>query len=737
MTTALDLLAADSARSRAASALAAPVAKSITAQQFASGADLDGLAAPGRLVAPMAQSTWVMRAITIKTGELANAPIEFYAGEQEYKDAAFSEFWRAPFRAANGGRLSLAQGEAWLATWLDLEGECFLVLDDLWLIGTGRVRQPSPILIAAPARMRHVVRGGELIGWVYTDAAGHQVPLLPEQVIHYALPNPYDLWRGLAPLSPMLNAVESDVAAGIYIRNLMRNNGDQGVYVVAKDGSMLTTEQREQITSVLRAKRAARMRGQFIPTFLGGQIEITDPKAQAPDANLQATRLASRHEIFIGLGVPASMADVQASYSIGSASDRYQLITGTCQPLGRLLCGLLSMLATRTAGRAIEAEHDWDNHQVMQEVRRSRTDVALKLWGTGMPMEKVSEYLDLGLPKYAGWDRGYLPFSVTEVGGADAVPPAADPTLAENPPEDTPEVAQIRALILLRQRSRQEPTCTADSAPVCTCGTGDLVTLADRDPAEIKLWSMIMRVRRQQEKQYKSRLSRVLFDARSEVLRALDGYQPAEKSADGIVAKGAVTDFLFSLEKFTAKLSAAFRSQAALTLQASGNQLYEELGRDDPFTYPSADVLEFVRARENKIGGASKRIHEKIKETLEEGITAGDTQAELAARVKEAFNGLDDGRAITIAQTEAQAAFAQGRQVAMEAAGIEYKQWLTSGNPNTRATHAACNGQVVRIDERFEVPPGSGVYLDHPGDPTGPADEVINCHCVSIPVEKP
>lgn len=737
MRTALDLLAADSARTRAAVGSAAPVAKSITAQQFASGSDLDGVAAPGRLVAPMAQSTWVMRAISIKTGELANAPIEFYSGEQEYKEAAFAEFWRAPFRAANGGRLSLAQGEAWLATWLDLEGECFLVLDDIWLIGTGRVRQPSPILIAAPSRMRHVVQGGELVGWVYTDAAGHQVPLLPEQVVHHALPNPYDLWRGLAPLSPMLNAVESDVAAGLYVRNLMRNNGDQGVYVVAKDGSMLTTEQREQITSVLRAKRAARMAGQFIPTFLGGQIEITDPKAQAPDANLQATRLASRHEIFIGLGVPASMADVQASYSIGSASDRYQLITGTCQPLGRLLCGLLSMLATRTAGREIEAEHDWDNHQVMQEVRRSRTDVALKLWGTGMPMEKVSEYLDLGLPKYAGWDRGYLPFSVTEVGGADAVPPAADPTLAETPIEDTPEVAQIRALLALRRRSHQAPACSAGTAPVCTCGTGELVTLADRDPAEVARWSTIMRVRRQQEKQYKSRLSRVLFDARSEVLRALDGYQPAEKSAGGVVAKGAVTDFLFSLEKFTAKLSAAFRAQAALTLQASGNQLYEELGRDDPFTYPSAEVLEFVRARENKIGGASKRIHEKIKETLEEGITAGDTQAELAGRVKEAFNGLDDGRAITIAQTEAQAAFAQGRQVAMEAAGIEYKQWLTSGNPNTRATHAACNGQVVRIDERFEVPPGSGVYLDHPGDPTGPADEVINCHCVSIPVEKP
>lgn len=729
-----------SVRSFALRQIGSLVAKSIGSAAWARGDDLDGLAATTKLVAPYAQSTWVMRAIALKTGELSNAPLKFYRGEEEYEEPGFTGFWSAPFLGRAGQRLALAEGDGWLSTWLDLEGEAFLLLDDVWLTSVGRVRTPSPLIIAPPRCMRHVVQGGKLIGWVYTDAGGRQHPLVPEQVIHRSLPNPYDDFRGLAPLAPMLNAVEADVAAGAYVRNLMRNNGDQGVYVVAKDGAQLTQAQQDQIADVLRAKRAARMRGQFIPTFLGGQIEITDPKAQAPDANLNATRLASRHEIFIGLGVPASMADVQASYSVGSASDRYQLITGTCQPLGRLLAGMLSPLASRTAGVAIEAEHDWDDHQVMQEVRRARADVAIKFWGSGMPMKAVSEYLDLGLPEFPGWERGYLPFSVTEVGAPEAKP-ATDPAMAEKPetgdqkPEsesDDPSVAMLRALILTRRRSAPS-TVHRQPSTGCACAGHAAEQRADRDPKEVALWSQLIQVRKQAEKQYKSRLSRELFAARAEVLRRIEASYAPQKAA-GPILRSAATDLLFDLSKFTDALVASFRKQSALSLQASGDHLYEELGRDDPFTFPPADVLEYVRSRESKISGASEAVHARIKETLEQGIIDGDTTAELAARVKEEFNGIGDGRAITIAQTEAGSAYARGRAVAMESAGIEWKQWLTSGNPSVRPAHAEANGQLRKLTEPFLV---GGEELDHPGAETGSPENVINCHCVSIPVEGP
>ena len=47
-------------------------------------------------------------------------------------------------------------------------------------------------------------------------------------------------------------------------------------------------------------------------------------------------------------------------------------------------------------------------------------------------------------------------------------------------------------------------------------------------------------------------------------------------------------------------------------------------------------------------------------------------------------------------------------------------------------SHRAANGQTVGIHEDFIV---GGAALAFPGDPAGPPEEVINCRCVSVPVE--
>jgi uncharacterized protein with gpF-like domain len=54
---------------------------------------------------------------------------------------------------------------------------------------------------------------------------------------------------------------------------------------------------------------------------------------------------------------------------------------------------------------------------------------------------------------------------------------------------------------------------------------------------------------------------------------------------------------------------------------------------------------------------------------------------------------------------------------------------LSSGLPNVRQTHLIADGQVRRIDEPFVV---GSARLMYPGDESGPPEEVINCHCVTI-----
>jgi hypothetical protein len=91
-------------------------------------------------------------------------------------------------------------------------------------------------------------------------------------------------------------------------------------------------------------------------------------------------------------------------------------------------------------------------------------------------------------------------------------------------------------------------------------------------------------------------------------------------------------------------------------------------------------------------------------------------------------------RAERIARTESAAAVNGGTyeaHVTRAAATGERvrKQWMATGDERVRGSHAAANGQVRDLSQPFDV---GGSDLLFPGDPHGPAHEVINCRCALL-----
>ena len=720
---------------------------------FLRGEDMDEPALRRGLLRPYARSPWIMQAIQKIALPVSAVPVEFYevSGEEaEVKDAAFDAFWRAPAIDTAGGRLPLADANAALVGWWKLSGEFFLVLDATW---TGRflpIAARSPFLIARPDKMRHILDGDRIVGWCLTDAKGKQITLLPEQVIHRKRFNPYDAYRGLSEFEAASLTAESDYLAAQFGKNLNAANGDQGVYVVAKQG-ITDDAQREQIEAALMEKQRRQQAGLPTVTFVNGDVAVQDPQIRGFDVTTLTSRLQNRQEIAVAFGLPASSFEVKAAYSIGSASDEYQVIANVSKPTAAILAGAFSVVGSRLLNREVEACFDWDDHPTMQAVRRERIDTALKLWGTGMPMDEVSDYLDLGLPEYPGSDVGYLPFSVSPVDTAPADPtlpaPGADVPPVEAEPAD-PIEAMKRALRCVRTSSKltapSSQLVPADPlAMFCCAAHGEIHAKAgtERDPKRVARWRAAMAERRKTVKAYKSRITSELMKARAETLKAIStNWHGAAlriqilKDGREIMTRATAADFIFNLGNWAEALQASLRSVARDALDTAGAQVFAEIGRDDPFKYPPEAVLEHLRTRQNYIAKASTSIWENIKESIEEGLNAGDTQDQLAARVRTAFNGVSDQRAQMIALTETGAAYGAGRDTAMRSAGIEYKQWLTSGNGNVRPAHLDAEGQTVRIDEPFNV---GGEDLMHPGESGGSAENVINCHCISIAVEGP
>jgi len=130
-------------------------------------------------------------------------------------------------------------------------------------------------------------------------------------------------------------------------------------------------------------------------------------------------------------------------------------------------------------------------------------------------------------------------------------------------------------------------------------------------------------------------------------------------------------------------------------------------------------------------------LRDDLKKAIAEGIEAGESIPDLTARVLSATDDvyamMSDTRAEMIARTETMGSISFGQQVVYEAEGVEEKEWLSTPDQDTREDHAAANGQVVKINEAFNV---GGEELMYPVDPNGSAGNVINCRCSLLPIVK-
>src|SRR6185437_7105126 len=146
------------------------------------------------------------------------------------------------------------------------------------------------------------------------------------------------------------------------------------------------------------------------------------------------------------------------------------------------------------------------------------------------------------------------------------------------------------------------------------------------------------------------------------------------------------------------------------------------------FDLQNPDVQQAVRARAERLASlVGDTTAEAISEAIEFGLQEGLSIAEIATLVDQtAFGGRDPVRATMIARTETVGSLNQGEfDTAVSTGIITGKEWLTQGDERVRDTHYACEREgMLALDARFQT---NGML--RPGDPAGPADEVINCRC--------
>lgn len=175
-------------------------------------------------------------------------------------------------------------------------------------------------------------------------------------------------------------------------------------------------------------------------------------------------------------------------------------------------------------------------------------------------------------------------------------------------------------------------------------------------------------------------------------------------------------------------LQAEYASAAEEQLRIVFTALGYDLGALPSLTLLSEaeSARAYLVAARNRLVGVGDTLWHDARATLTEGLTAGEAIPDLAARIT-GLHEIASARATVIARTEVIGASAAGSISAMRSTGlVATKTWLATDDARTRPDHAEANEQTVALEESFEV---GDSMLDHPGDPDGPADEVIQCRC--------
>lgn len=123
-----------------------------------------------------------------------------------------------------------------------------------------------------------------------------------------------------------------------------------------------------------------------------------------------------------------------------------------------------------------------------------------------------------------------------------------------------------------------------------------------------------------------------------------------------------------------------------------------------------------------------QRVNSEINSIIAKSETEGIGPYQVAEQIRDKFAELKGYEANRIARTEINRADNTYRyDDIMNNDLIDYIQWHGHDDGKERDSHIKCNGEIIRKGELFS----NG--LRHPGDPHGPAKEVINCRCTIVP----
>lgn len=149
-------------------------------------------------------------------------------------------------------------------------------------------------------------------------------------------------------------------------------------------------------------------------------------------------------------------------------------------------------------------------------------------------------------------------------------------------------------------------------------------------------------------------------------------------------------------------------------------------------------VEAYLAGVRNRMSNTPNEVFNLITGQIAAAVGLGDTIPEISARIDGVLSATRTprwkNRSVVIARTETLGALNASRNDANMAFAEDsneelVKVWLATMDTRTRESHRIADGQPRPLGLPFDV---GGFPLMFPGDPSGPAGEVIQCRCTTL-----
>ena len=561
-------------------------------------------------------------------------------------------------------------------TYIDLLGEAF------WLVLKDKAGTPAEIWVLNPNKMNVVPDKKMYIkGYVYKNG-NDEIPLSIADIVHIKLPNPKNPFRGQSPLASVSADIEAEKFSSKYNRTFFQNSAEPSG-VIQFEGT-LTDAQYERLRYQWNKQYQGTSNAHKVAILEGGASWQGNMITQR-DMQFRELRVMNRDTIMGVYGMPKHILGIAEDVNRANAeASEYTFARWVLKPrLERLKAKLNEQFIPMFNDTTLILDYD-----------------------TPIP-DDVTRNLAVA---DQGFKAGYI--TRNEARLKVGLEPTEDGDVFMEP---LSSVAHMMGQNMFGQTETRSTKAK------------DLDTRYE----EIR-WKNFIQDQTPIEEEFASTLAQFFDEQKNELTKLIE----SEAVADELVYdENKWNEKLYGLLKpiwLKAFIKGAENTKDDIEDRVNNGRRSVKFTKKDTeiqFSFSldkeSSAVIQFLDNGLTKAKGINKVTGNLIRAELIDARNLGLDAKGTASKVR-AVSGMAKERAMKIARTETIGALNSGAlESAKQSEIVKQKKWLAALDESTRETHVDAHGQIVGLDEEFEV--GFDSMLA-PAQGSLP-EENVNCRC--------